>query len=414
MTTTIEQLQTENATLKERIAELENRVARLLPYEELFEYMPFPSVIFRADGLLWAINRQNETLIHTSREMLVDTFNMFDDPEAHQKGYIASFEQALQGNVASMPPTLYDTAQAEIEGRKKDHAFWSETTYFPLYDNNDQVNYVVEINLDVSERMQAQERLNMFRTLVEHAPDGIGIMDSVGTIIYTNPALQTMLGYTEHELHHMHSKQLQLAEEETVLAACIEKVLAHDTWQGELTFVCKDTSTIPVHVVSFAIRNENGHIVSLMILVRNLSEQKRVEEERAAMKDQIIEAQRAALRELSTPLIPLSTNVLLMPLIGSIDSRRAQQVMEALLEGVGNYQASIAIVDITGVSVVDTQVANALVHTAQAVKLLGAEVVLTGIGPAMAQTLITLGTDLSGIVTHGTLQAGIEYALHTS
>ena len=121
--------------------------------------------------------------------------------------------------------------------------------------------------------------------------------------------------------------------------------------------------------------------------------------------------QEAALRELSTPLIPISDRVVVMPLIGAINSRRAQQVIETLLHGLADSRADRAILDITGVLVVDTQVANALVAAAQAVKLLGATVILTGIRPEVAQTLVGLGIDLRGIVTCGTLQSGIAYAL---
>ncbi len=124
--------------------------------------------------------------------------------------------------------------------------------------------------------------------------------------------------------------------------------------------------------------------------------------------------QEAALRELSTPLIPISDRVVVMPLIGAIDSRRAQQVLETLLHGLADSRADRAILDITGVLVVDTQVANALVAAAQAVKLLGATVILTGIHPEVAQTLVGLGIDLRGIVTCGTLQSGIAYALERS
>src|SRR6185295_2919913 len=105
--------------------------------------------------------------------------------------------------------------------------------------------------------------------------------------------------------------------------------------------------------------------------------------------------QAAALDELSTPLIPISDDTVIMPLIGNIDSRRAQQVIEALLEGVAETRTQVAILDITGVPVVDTQVANALIGAAQAVKLLGAQVVITGIRPEVAQTLVGLGVDLS-------------------
>jgi rsbT co-antagonist protein RsbR len=151
--------------------------------------------------------------------------------------------------------------------------------------------------------------------------------------------------------------------------------------------------------------------VALQQLQQEIEQRGQAEEERAALQQQIIDAQRNALRELSTPLIPVSDNVVIMPLIGTIDSGRAQQVMEALLEGVAHYQSELAILDITGVPVVDTQVAQALVSAARAVRLLGARVMLTGIQPQIAQTLVQLGVDLSGISTHGSLQAGIRTAL---
>lgn len=145
--------------------------------------------------------------------------------------------------------------------------------------------------------------------------------------------------------------------------------------------------------------------------IRDISERKRAEAEFATLQARIIEAQQTALRELSTPLIPLNDTTIIMPLVGSLDSQRMQQVMEVLLEGIGAYQVDTAIIDITGIQMVDTQVANALIRTAQAVKLLGAQVVLTGISSTMAQTLIHLGTDLSGIITRSSLQSGIAYAL---
>lgn len=122
---------------------------------------------------------------------------------------------------------------------------------------------------------------------------------------------------------------------------------------------------------------------------------------------ELVRLQEERLRELSTPLIPIMDQVVIMPLIGTIDAQRAQQVLETMLEGVAQHQASIAILDITGVRTVDTQVAQALIRTAQAVKLLGARVLLTGVGPQIAQTLVQLEVDLRDIATCGSLQAGI-------
>lgn len=131
----------------------------------------------------------------------------------------------------------------------------------------------------------------------------------------------------------------------------------------------------------------------------------------AQARQQIILSQQAALRELSTPLIPVSDEVLIMPLIGMIDALRAQQILETLLQGVADRRAKTVIMDITGVQIVDTHVANALIQAAQAVRLLGARVVLTGIRPEVAQTLVGLGVDLRAIVTYSSLQTGIANTL---
>ena len=103
--------------------------------------------------------------------------------------------------------------------------------------------------------------------------------------------------------------------------------------------------------------------------------------------------------------------MVVMPLVGTVDTRRAERVLETLLAGISERGATVAILDITGVGIVDTQVANALVHAAQAVKLLGAQVILTGIRPEVAQTLVGMGADLRSITTHGTLQSGIAATL---
>jgi rsbT co-antagonist protein RsbR len=124
-----------------------------------------------------------------------------------------------------------------------------------------------------------------------------------------------------------------------------------------------------------------------------------------------IEAQRFTIRELGTPILPLYAGVIALPLVGAIDSYRATQVLERLLEAISEKQADIVILDITGVPVVDTSVANYLLQTARAAQLIGAQVVLVGIGAEIAQTLVQLGVNLSQLKVYANLQAGISYAL---
>ena len=127
-------------------------------------------------------------------------------------------------------------------------------------------------------------------------------------------------------------------------------------------------------------------------------------------KLEIIATQSRAMLELSTPVIQVWDEILVLPLIGTIDTARAAQIMESLLEAVVKNRASVVIVDITGVPVVDTKVANHLIKTVQATRLLGAEAVVTGVSPHNAQTLVRLGVDLTAITTRSSLQAGLRYA----
>jgi rsbT co-antagonist protein RsbR len=161
----------------------------------------------------------------------------------------------------------------------------------------------------------------------------------------------------------------------------------------------------------WAVFDEAGRTVEIQGIGQNITRFKEMAAERESLQAQVIAAQRAALLEMSTPLVPIAEGVVAMPLVGALDRERGQRALEALLEGVTQAGARTAIVDITGIKAVDAEAVAALVQAAQAVRLLGAEVVLTGIGPAVAQTLVELGGDLGGLVTRGTLQAGIAHAL---
>jgi anti-anti-sigma factor len=130
----------------------------------------------------------------------------------------------------------------------------------------------------------------------------------------------------------------------------------------------------------------------------------------ARLQNEIIAAQRSIIQDLNSPIIPISDDVLVLPLIGSIDSVRAQQIMETMLEAISQHQAAVLIVDITGVAVVDTGVAHYLLQAARAAQLLGTRVILVGISPEVAQTIVQLGVDLSSLPTYSSLRAGLEHA----
>jgi rsbT co-antagonist protein RsbR len=164
----------------------------------------------------------------------------------------------------------------------------------------------------------------------------------------------------------------------------------------------------------FPIFDDESNVVAVGMIANDITQHKKSEREREALLQQLIAAQEEALRELSTPLVPIAAGVVAMPLVGKVDSQRAAHIMDTLLDGVIRYAARSAIIDITGVQTVDTAAANALVAAARACKLLGARVAITGVRGEVAQTLVGLDVDLSGIVTQSTLQAGIAWALRRS
>lgn len=142
-----------------------------------------------------------------------------------------------------------------------------------------------------------------------------------------------------------------------------------------------------------------------------LGERARSEQERAQLQEEIIMAQNTRLAELSTPMIPITDRIMVMPLIGMMDAPRAQQVLETALFGAKESRAKVVILDITGMKLVDAGVASVLVSAAGGLRLLGAQVVITGIRPEVAQALVSLDIDLRGMLTLGTLQSGIAHAL---
>ncbi len=183
-----------------------------------------------------------------------------------------------------------------------------------------------------------------------------------------------------------------------------ETVVTEDETEIAGRKVITQTHKIPI--------TEKGEVVQFLTVIRDITEQKQAEEERARLQQEIIQAQQNALHELSTPIIPIMEGILVMPLIGSIDTGRAREVTRALLAGITQHRAKIVILDITGVSVIDSGVADHLNKTIQAARLKGTHAIITGISDAVAETVVDLGIDWSGIQTLRDLQTGLVAAMH--
>jgi rsbT co-antagonist protein RsbR len=127
-------------------------------------------------------------------------------------------------------------------------------------------------------------------------------------------------------------------------------------------------------------------------------------------RERVIREQQEAIRELSTPVLQVRQGLLILPIIGVLDSQRARQLTEQLLGAIQSNRAKLVVIDITGVASIDVEVANHLVHTVEAARLMGASAIITGLSSKIAQTLVDLGVDLSMMKTVGDLQGGLEEA----
>ena len=262
-----------------------------------------------------------------------------------------------------------------------------------------------------AENAALRARVELMDTVIAHAPAVMFAKDVDGRLILFNKKYEQIFPFVEGGL-------MGKTDFEIMGGAAAESVRANDlhVCAGgvplEFEEIVPQVDGTKIYIsIKFPLHDAEGACIGVAGVATDITERKRAEDDRATLQQQIIEIQRTALSELSTPIIPLADGVIAMPLVGAIDSERGRQIMQALLEGLASSRAHTAILDITGVRAVDTHVAGGLLQSARAARLLGARVIVTGIRPEVAQALIQLGTDWGGIETLATLQAGVALAL---
>jgi rsbT co-antagonist protein RsbR len=259
----------------------------------------------------------------------------------------------------------------------------------------------------------AEEERDIFRHIVQNAPAVLSRITPDGDMIYANTACEQVIGMTSDQvkgtkiLPILYPGELWAQVEEYFRIAAA----GGDVSDYEMTIRTHEGELRTLAWSSYHRFGPDGALVEVVSFGVDVTDRLRGEAERKQLQDEVIAMQAATLAELSTPLIPISSDIVVMPLIGAIDGSRAQRIMESLLSGIIEARARTAILDITGVETVDTQVADALLRAARAVRLVGADVILTGMRPEVAQTLVSLGTDFDGLATRATLQDGIAFAL---
>ena len=240
------------------------------------------------------------------------------------------------------------------------------------------------------------------RSLIEASLDPLVTIGPDGKITDVNGATETVTGRTRQELTGTDfcdyftepDKAREGYQQAFTKGFVIDYPLTIRHRDGRLTDVLYNASVY---------KDAAGKVIGVFAAARDITGRKQAEEQ--------IKQQSREIMELSTPVMQVWQGVVVAPLIGSLDSQRTQQFMERLLNSIVETNSPVALVDITGVPTIDTQTAQHLIETISAVRLLGAQVVLTGVRPAIAQTLVHLSIDLSGIITRASLSAGLQVAL---
>lgn len=248
--------------------------------------------------------------------------------------------------------------------------------------------------------------MDMLQVLVDNIREySIILLDQNGLVTTWSPTAERIKGYRADEIVGKHFSVFYTRED--AASGRMEKELetaARDgRFEDEGWRVRKDGSKFWANVVITALRDSQGKLRGFGKVTRDVSDRKAMEER---VKRQTMEIMEMA----TVPVVQVWDGIIMVPLIGMLDSARTQQLMEKLLQRITETNSPVALLDITGVPAVDTQTAQHLIETIKAVRYIGAEVVLTGVRPTIAQTLVHLGIDLSSAITRSSLRAGLQVA----
>ncbi len=281
---------------------------------------------------------------------------------------------------------------------------WIQATYNPILGDDGTPVKVIKFATDITEDSLRKadfagqvEAINKSQAVIE--------FDMSGRILNANKNFLSIMGYRLDEiLGKHHSMFAEPGYSESQEYKDFWTSLGKGNYQAsEYKRIGKGGREVWIQASYNPIFNREGDPWKVVKFATDITERKET--------DALIQKQQQLLLELSTPTMQLFKGVVLMPLVGNIDGDRATQLITNLLEAIAEHQAEVAILDVTGVPVIDTDVARNILKAVSASKMLGSQVIITGMKPTGAQTLVQLGIDLSHITTKGTLRAGIEEAL---
>jgi len=365
-------------------------------WRTLIEEMPIGIMIVDRERRIRDINRSAMDMIgRAQKEILGRVCHGFVCPMREHDCPVYDYKQTL------------DRAEAVLISKDRGDVAIEKTVTQIVVDGEEML---VEMFSDIGDRKAAEDALReseeRFRAIFETAQDSIFIKDRSLRYIQANPAMEKLLGAPASELLGRTDDELFGEAAGAHIRDVDLRVLG-----GE---IIEDTDAKPVdgvsrtfHTIKVPIRDRSGEIAGLCGIARDITRQKNLERKLHNAFDKLMNSYGA----LAIPVVQVHDGVLAIPIVGILDDMRINRLTETMLAKIADTKASVVILDLTAVRSIDSDVANRLLETVAAARLLGAECILTGISPGVAAATVQLGLDGADFVTRVSLQEGLAYAM---
>ncbi|RZN16006.1 MAG: PAS domain S-box protein [Methanosarcinales archaeon] len=291
----------------------------------------------------------------------------------------------------------------EVDIKQGENIVPIKYTCDPLRDENGEIYALLHTGTRIDELRAALDDAGRKVAYVNNAPIPIAAVDKDINILFINKIGASVAGTTPEEAIGKKCYDVFDTPECGTEKCCIEQVVKNgQVVTGETRL--RGAKEMDVQITCAPFKDSEGNIAGGVKYITDITDLKRLMEEEKKLSD--------AIMKLSTPIIQIWDDVLMIPLIGTIDAIRAEQILENLLEAIASTDAEVVIIDLSGIPTVDTEATHQLIKAASAAMMLGSKVIFTGISPDMAQTMTRLGIDLSTLKTRQTLSVGLQEAIN--
>jgi methyl-accepting chemotaxis protein len=283
-------------------------------------------------------------------------------------------------------------------------AVYIRASYNPIFDETGQPYKVIKIASDAT-AMKLANAEAISKVAAIDLSQGTVEFDMSGNVLNANDTFLNIIGYSLSDIQGKHHSMFcdDAYSQSAEYAEFWKKLGAGDFQAGEFKRIGKNGREVYLRATYNPILDLQNQPTKVLKIAADVTAEKRMEVERSK--------QQALIMEMSTPVMQLWDNILLLPVVGLVDSKRVQLIMETALQKILDYQAKLLILDIQGVPAVDSAVANHLIQITKATRLMGCTSIVTGISPEISQALVNLGLDLGDIQTQATLKDGVSFSL---